>query len=113
AVARAGGDQGGQERGQERGARAPGLQSHRRRPQRKAQPAGMPSRANSFAAGQKPVMLACTRFSPTKAVSSSHQDETKCPSARLASTISPAKARTARSRFMVTPAEAPGYSGRS
>jgi hypothetical protein len=48
----------------------------------KAQPAGMPSLRNTMAAGQKPVKADCSRFRPTKAVSSSHHGETKWSAAR-------------------------------
>lgn len=45
-------------------------------------------------------MLDCTKLRPTKVVSNSHQGETVAVSTTLSTTIVPAMASTARSRFI-------------
>ena len=66
----------------------------------KAHPPPTPIFLKRMAAGQMPVKLACTRFRAMKAVNTHHHGETKWVSARLIRIIMPAKAMTARSRFM-------------
>ena len=93
--------EGGHQQQRQQGARRHHDATHGRpRAHLNAQPARTPSLRKMMAAGQKPVTLACSMFTPMKTVNHNHSGETKWASAALARIITPAKARTARSMFM-------------
>ena len=60
----------------------------------------MPSLRNTIAAGQKPVKADWNMLKPINTVSQMNQGETQTVSATETSTMTPAKARTERSRVI-------------
>ena len=68
---------------------------------RKALPGCRPNFLKTMAAGQKPVNAAWNMFSPAKALNRSYQGLKSWESANPVKTTKPAKAKTARSTFMM------------
>src|SRR5690606_24689970 len=96
-VAAAGGQR--QQRGQEQDSPGAHVAIRQQRLQ-EASPRPMPSLRITIAAGQKPVNADWNRLAPTNTVNQMKPGWTNRVSATLTSTITPAKACTARSRVM-------------